>query len=244
MQSTAPGAGPEARWVRDLMRAAATATLATRRKADGWPFASLVQVAADHDGSPLLLLSALAEHTRNLEAEPRVALLFDGTAGLAEPLTGPRLTVLGALEGSALPGHRARYLRRHPGAAAYADFGDFGFYRLVIAEGYLVAGFGRIHSFPAGLLQADTADCAALIAAEAEIITHMNADHGDAVGLYATALLGLPPGAWRMTGVDSEGIDLGLEGRLARFPFAEPVRTPEEARAALVRLVGAARAGG
>ncbi|MGH7184968.1 MAG: pyridoxamine 5'-phosphate oxidase family protein, partial [Pseudomonadota bacterium] len=83
--------------VRRLMRAAGQATLATAlaRDASGRPYASLVLVALDDDGSPILLLSDLADHSRNLQADARAALLFDGTAGLADPLTGPRATVLG-----------------------------------------------------------------------------------------------------------------------------------------------------
>ncbi len=81
---------------RALMRVAETATLATAgRDPAGWPHASLVLVALDHDASPILLLSDLAEHSKNAAGDDRVSLLFDGTAGLAERLTGPRLGVRG-----------------------------------------------------------------------------------------------------------------------------------------------------
>lgn len=131
----------------------------------GQPYASLVLVALDNDGSPILLLSDLADHSRNLKAEPRAALLFDGTAGLKDPLTGPRASVLGRITpvtpgadaGEATrdapgdpPGDttgclRARFLARHPSAATYADFSDFHFYRMTVESAHLVAGFGRIH---------------------------------------------------------------------------------------------------
>ena len=83
-RALAPGAQ-----IRSLMRRLDRATLSTGMAGDsGWPYGSLVMAATDQDGSPLMLLSDLAEHTTNLKADPRVCLLFDGTAGLAEPLTG------------------------------------------------------------------------------------------------------------------------------------------------------------
>src|SRR5207245_5935335 len=99
---------------RRLIRATDKASLATLL--DGAPYASLVLVAVDHDASPILLLSALAEHTRNLAADNRVALLFDGSAGLDEPLSGPRVTVLGRAEATDQPRLTQRFLARHPSA--------------------------------------------------------------------------------------------------------------------------------
>ena len=136
---------------RALMRAQATAALGTTM--DGAPYVSLVLVAFDADGSPLLLLSRLAQHTRNLLADPRVSLLFDGTAGLEDPLTGPRLTVMGAAAVLADPQARARYVARHPSAELYAGFSDFDLYRVTIERGHLVAGFGKIRWVEAGELR-------------------------------------------------------------------------------------------
>ena len=102
-------------------------------------------IAGDRDGAPLLLLSDLAEHSRNIEADDRVSLLIDGTAGLDDPLTGPRLTLLGRVRVSAEPDHRRRFLAAHPGAAQYADFADFAVYRVALDSAHLVAGFGSIH---------------------------------------------------------------------------------------------------
>ena len=130
------------------MRAADRATLATVMRGDqpdaAGPYASLVLVALDHDASPLLLISTLADHTRNLAGDARVSLLFDGTAGLDEPLTGPRVSVQGTAQRTDDPRHRARFLARHPGAAMYAGFKDFAFYRVAVSRAHLVAGFGRI----------------------------------------------------------------------------------------------------
>jgi putative heme iron utilization protein len=233
------------RSVRRLMRAADRGYLATRRRKDAeapdWPYAALVLVAADHDAAPLLLISGLAEHTKDIAADGRVALLIDGTAGLDEPLTGARATLLGRLARTADPRHRARFLARHPGAAMYADFKDFAFYRLAVERAHLVSGFGRIHWIGADALL-DRGDHAALAAAEPEIVAHMNQDHAEALGLYATKLLGLAPGAWKMTGIDAEGLDLRLGGRTARLDFQDRIATAEQARAELVRLATQARA--
>jgi putative heme iron utilization protein len=120
---------------------------------EGRPYVSLVLCALDQDGSPLLLLSDLAQHARNLVADPRVSLLFDGTAGLAERLTGERLTVLGSAALYDDPAARARYLERHPSASFYAGFGDFHLYRVELERGQLVAGFGKIDWIEAGELR-------------------------------------------------------------------------------------------
>jgi putative heme iron utilization protein len=242
-------AGPEAaaspaEQARAVMRALDRATLATVARGGtpeaGAPYASLVLVALDHDASPLLLISQLADHTRNLAADGRVSLLFDGTHGLAEPLTGPRVT----LQGSAAPTDdrrlRARFLARHPGAALYADFRDFGLWRVAPGRAHLVAGFGRIHWIDT--LRCDTAT--ALAEAEPGIIAHMNQDHTDAVQLYATKLCGREGGGWTMTGIDPEGIDLRRSGEVARLAFARAVLDADSARAALVRLVKQARGRG
>jgi putative heme iron utilization protein len=230
---------------RGVMRAVDRASVATVMRGDqpdaGGPYASLVLVALDHDASPLLLISTLADHTRNLAADNRVSLLFDGTAGLDEPLTGLRVTVQGRAARSDAPRHRARFLARHPGAVMYADFKDFAFYRVEVARAHLVAGFGRIHWIAAKDLLFDSSGNEALAEREAGIVEHMNDDHADAVHLYATRLLGRAGEGWRMTGVDPEGADLRLGGRTARLPFAGPVRDADAARVELVRLVKQAR---
>ena len=230
---------------RRVMRAQDRATLATLARPElpdaGAPYASLVLVALDHDASPILLISTLADHTRNIAADPRVSLLFDGTAGLDEPLTGPRVSVQGRAVPTDDQHHRARFLARHPSAAMYAGFKDFAFYRVEVARAHLVAGFGRIHWIEARDLLFDARRMAALADSEAAIVRHMNEDHADAVDLYAVVLLGRTGEGWQMTGVDPEGADLRHGGDVARLPFDKPVRDAETARAELVRLVKRAR---
>lgn len=119
-------------------------TLAVR-EGDKYPFVSLVVPALDTQGYPLLLLSDLSDHVRNLGSDSKVSLLFDGTEGRAEPLTGPRATLLGTVAITDAAADRDAYLTRHPEAELYAGFGDFHFYRFTPSEALLVAGFGRIH---------------------------------------------------------------------------------------------------
>jgi putative heme iron utilization protein len=222
---------------RHLVRSLDRAALASAM--EGMPYASLVLAATAPDGAPLLLLSRLAQHTQNLDREPRASLLFDGTFGLDEPLTGPRVTVIGEarrIDDAAL---KARFVRRHPSAALYASFADFGLFRLEPQRGHLVAGFGKIQWVERdGLI---TAPAPALEAAEEEIVAHINEDHGEAVQLYATRLCGRSGEGWRMTGIDPEGLDLRRAGDVARLPFSGRVETPQNARAELVRLAKAAR---
>ncbi len=227
-----------AREAQRLMRALDRATLAT--SLDGWPYASLVLTAADHDAAPLLLISDLAEHTKNLRRDPHVSLLFDGTAGHADPLTGPRVTVLGEIQPCDEPRLKTRFIARHAAAALYAGFGDFHFYRLAVSRAHLVAGFGRIHWIAADHLLFP-APPAALAAAEPEIVRHMNEEHADTVRLYAHKLLGGTGEGWRLTGLDPEGVDLRQDNTRARLDFAQPVSDAEGARAELVRLAAAAR---
>jgi putative heme iron utilization protein len=228
------------RAARDLIRGLDRAVLAAEGEA-GWPYASLVMVATDHDLSPILLISSLAEHTRAIARDDRVSLLFDGTAGLAQPLTGPRLSLLGRAAPSADGRLKARFIARHPEAVLYASFDDFRVYRVAIDRAHLVGGFGKIHWIAGADLLA--AAPAALVEAEAGIVAHMNEDHAEALDLYATRLLGGSGAGWRMTGIDSEGIDLRREGLVRRLAFDVPVGTAEEARRALVSLVAKARAG-
>jgi putative heme iron utilization protein len=134
--------------VRNLLRAADRAALATSLPAaayQAWPYASLVLMAAATDGSPILFISDLSEHAKNIAADNRVSLLIDGTAGLKDPLTGPRVSILGRAVRADLPELKARFLARHAGAKIYAGFADFHVYRLEATRAHFVAGFGRIH---------------------------------------------------------------------------------------------------
>jgi putative heme iron utilization protein len=230
------------RGVRDLVRGLDRAALGTALPVDGgtWPYASLVLAAVDHDLSPILLLSDLAEHTKAIAADDRVSLLFDGTHGLDQPLTGPRVTLVGRAARTDDARLARRFLARHPDAEMYAGFKDFHFYRVAVERAHLVAGFGKIRWLSAAELNAVPAS--GLADAEPGIVSHMNEDHADAVQLYAGKLLGLGGSDWRMTGIDAEGIDLRQGGQVARLAFETPLGAASEARKVLVALVGKARA--
>lgn len=229
---------------RRLMRSQPAAVLSTGMGGDGWPYGSLVLTAVDHAARPILLISTLAEHTKNLMRDGRVSLLFDGTAEYRERLTGPRVTVLGRAEKTGDPADRARFVARHPSAGLYAGFGDFAFWRIEPERAHIVAGFGKIDWVEKADLLTDASDAGELAAAEADITAHMNADHSDAVGLYANVLCGRPGVGWRITGVDPEGADLARSGDHCRIEFGRTVTNAEEARAELVRLVMRARNSG
>src|SRR5262249_12916996 len=176
------------------------------------PSPLLVLLAADQAPPPTLLLPVLADPAGALAADARLSLLIDGTAGHDDPLTGPRLTLLGTAEQTAAPEAARRFLARHKAAELYAGFADFRFYRVAVSRAHLVAGFGRIHWLESAAVGFDAGGSAALATHEPDIVAHMNADHGAAVEVLATRLAGGAGTGWRMTGIDPEGCDLGRPG--------------------------------
>jgi len=232
MAEPAPDAPPSktpAQRARAAMRGADRATLATSQ--DSWPFASLVLATLDHDGTPLLLISDLSEHAKNIKGDRRVSLLFDGTQGLEDPLSGPRVTVLGEAAVIADERLRQRFLARHPSAELYAGFGDFHLHRIAVARAHLVAGFGRIHWIEARELLVPPEP--AFAADEAALLADLNGDA--AMVNIAVHALGLDGSGWRISGIDPDGLDLRRGGRTARATFTTPALTSVAARQALAR---------
>jgi len=236
-------------FARELVRGGATGSLATVDRGNGPPHASFVTYGLDPSCRPVLLLSQLAQHTRNILADGKVALLVSASSTAPsddplanDPLAGDRVTLRGVVAPTDHQQDRARFLARHPSAMEYADFGDFGFWRMTVQSAHLVGGFGRIETFDGATWPPAVADASALFDGEADIVAHMNEDHADAVEAYATGLLGEAGGDWRMTGIDPWGADLRRAGRTARLAFEMPIRTPTAARAMLVSLVKKARA--
>ncbi|HZP69793.1 MAG TPA: DUF2470 domain-containing protein [Pseudolabrys sp.] len=223
-----------------LLREARSGALATLMPGSGDPYCSLVNVATTAAGLPLLLLSRLALHTRNILADARVSLMLDERKE-GDPLEGARVMIMGRCVEESDRAASDSYLRRHPDAGAYARFADFSFYRIEIARAHLVAGFGRIVDLNAQDILTDVSDAKALVDAEADAIAHMNADHADACRLYATKLLGAADGAWRCVGIDPEGLEL-QDGRIAlRLVFPRRVTAPGPLRATLKDLADEAR---
>lgn len=224
---------------RRLLRSIRTATLATLTET-GAPFATLTTLATDFDGAPILLLSGLSHHTRNLERDGRCSLLL-AQGGRGDPLAHPRLTLVATAARIRSPEARARFLARNPKAQLYADFPDFSFWRAEIEAVHLNGGFARAADFGPKALLTDLAGAETLLAAEADILAHMNADHADALALYAEKLAGAGAGAWRASGIDPDGLDLISGDATARVAFPGRVSGPEEARMALVELAKLAR---
>jgi putative heme iron utilization protein len=231
------------RAAKKLMRETRSGALATLMAGSGDPYCSLVNVASAADGSPLLLISRLALHTKNILADPRVSLMLDERKE-GDPLEGARVMLMGRALITDDPEARRRYLARQPEAEMFAGFGDFAFYRIDLVGAHLVAGFGRIVDLKPVDLLTDVLDADAMVAAETEVIEHMNRDHPDAVRLYATRLLGAAEGDWRVVGCDPEGLEL-QNGRTAlRLPFPDRVRTPGVLRQVLKNMAEEARATG
>ena len=224
-----------------LMRETRSGALATLMTGSGDPYCSLVNVATATDGSPLLLISRLALHTKNILADARVSLMLDERKE-GDPLQGARIMLMGTAATTDDPDLRRRYLDRQPEAEMFAGFADFAFYRVTLKAAHLVAGFGRIVDLTPQDILTETADAAELVAAEPEILTHMNDDHADAIRLYATKLLGAPDGEWRCVGCDPEGLELQLDRAALRLPFPQRVRAPGVLRVVLKQLADAARA--
>ncbi len=248
LPETAPNAAPDfdpKAVARGLLRATRAGSVATLDRNTGYPFASLVNVATDVDGSPLILVSRLSTHTANLEADGRASILL-AAAGKGDPLAHPRVTVLGtfarlARDDPREPLVRQRFLARHPKSELYAGFADFSFWRLAVVSAHLNGGFARAADLRAVDVLTNVSDADGLIAAEQGAITHMNADHADAVRLYATKLLGADDGAWRLTGLDPDGLDLARGDLTLRLPFRERVTTAEQLRKTVVELAAKAR---
>lgn len=225
---------------RRLVRSSLKAALATLE--DGHPYASLVLAATEPDGAPILLISRLAVHTRNLEKDARATLLFDGTSDDADPLSGARVTLRGEFKKINNDSALRRFVARHPAAEGYASFPDFAIYRMQISNAHFIGGFGRIVDVAGGELLTALDGAQSLIDAEPEILAHMNTDHADAVALYARRLAQVPGDDWRMTGIDPDGLDLVRGAQGVRIWFETPIRTPGEARRMLAELAAKARA--
>jgi hypothetical protein len=239
MQNT-PDFDPAAA-ARKLMREARSGALATLTPGSADPYCSLVNVATAADGSPLLLISRLAVHTRNILADPRVSLMLDERKQ-GDPLQGARVTLAGTAARTESADARRRYLARQPEAEMFAGFGDFSFYEIALKGAHLVAGFGRIVDLKPADLLTDLSGAEALLEAEAGAVAHMNEDHAETLRLYATKLLGAPDGAWRCVGCDPDGLDLQLERTALRLPFPQRVSQPGVLRAVLKQLAEQARA--
>jgi heme iron utilization protein len=243
MQPRNPAA-PEQRYdavgeAKRLLRAIRAGCLATLDDA-GAPFATLVNVATAPDGAPVLLMSTLAAHTRNLEARPQASILL-AQSGKGDPLAHPRLSAQGTLARDPDPALRARFLARHPKSELYAGFADFSFWRMQVGGFHLNGGFARAADFAPHDILTDLTGAEGLLAVERDALDHLNNDHAETLRLYAAKLDGQPDMRWRATGLDPEGLDLSAGDRTARIPFPQRVMTATSLRVTLADLAASAR---
>lgn len=224
---------------RRLARGQTSAVLSTlSQRLAGYPFGSVAPYVLDHAGRPVLLISDLAEHTRNLKADPRCSLIVQPFSDDMHA-TG-RVTVIG--EAKPLPQKDAlgpRYLRHHPQAEGYFAMHDFAFWRIEPLRIRYIGGFGRIHWIEADAYLLPEGP---LAAQEADILAHMNAAHVHNLVAYCRHVHGIEAKTVEMIGIDPDGFDLRADGRRLRFDFPSPVRDASEARAALAELARQCRA--
>jgi putative heme iron utilization protein len=232
-----------AKVARSLLRRSRQGALATLMAGSGDPYCSLVNVASYPDGSPVLLISRLALHTRNILGDSRVSLMLDERVE-GDPLEGSRIMLAGRAEEARgddeLAILRRRYLNAHPSAEAFVNFNDFSFFLIRPGGAHLVAGFGRIVDLKPEQFLADIST--ALLEAEQGAIDHMNTDHRDTMNLYATKLLGAHVSDWRCTGCDPDGIDMQAGSTTLRLDFPRRIVTAAALREVLKELADLARA--
>jgi putative heme iron utilization protein len=238
----------DAERARTLVAGIATGTLSTIAiEPAGYPYGSFVTAAFD-GGNPVFLISALAEHTHNLERDARASLLV-AEGGSDDPLANGRVTMLGecrriATDGPELPHARDRFLAAHPNARYYADFRDFAFWKLRVDAVRYIGGYGRMSWIPT--VEWHAAEPDPLRRSAAGIVEHMNADHPDALVEYCTAFSKAPGiSSASMTSIDRYGFEMSAKTpdgpRPVRLAFHRPVSTPAEARAALIAMLIEAR---
>lgn len=225
---------------RGFLRTTRSAVLSTHSaRFEGYPFGSIAPFVLDHDGNPLILISTIAEHTKNIQKDPRVSLIaFDPAS--PDMQAGARMTLLGEAkvadkqDGSL----RSRYLRYFPQAEQYFDMHDFLFHRILVTQARYIGGFGKIHWIPGEELRPAANQ---LAGQETAIIDHMNADHTDSLRAYCFHVHGVETVNAVMSGIDTDGFDVRADEKLLRFTFDEPVTEAQSARAALVAMSKAAR---
>jgi len=228
---------PPSLQARQLIRRSGKACLATLDRNDGSPYASLVLFAPLADASPVMLLSDLAEHTRNIATSSACSLMIDGIDDGSETMAGMRLTLQGHISKIEDKVATKRFITRHPEAAIYAGFTDFNLYRVTPDRLHLIGGFGMIHWIDANEVLASAPE---LDVAADEIIEHMNTDHADAILAYAKAH-GQRGENWRMIGIDTDGIDLHDGIKYLRLQTGERMMSPGDARRSLAALAQKSR---
>lgn len=227
---------------KQFLRSAERGVLSTHSiKMAGYPFGSVAPFVVDHSGAPIILISTIAEHTKNIIHDPKVSLMVLNDE--ADMQANARLTLIGeaamADKNDALL--RARYLRYQPQAASYFEMHDFNFYRIHIKQARYIAGFGKMGWLEGDALNTplDESDTP-LATQEAGIIEHMNADHVHSMLAYSQHFHGMRGDTAQMLGIDTDGFDVTLmtdeRPQRLRFNFDQPIQNAGDARKALVEM--------
>lgn len=228
-----------AREARQMLRAHRYGALCTlSKKFDGHPFGSITPYLVDHDGSLIILISTLAEHTKNILHDPRLSLITHNQDSPNIQTQG-RVTVVGTAQIITDKGTAGtRYLRYFPEAQSYFDTHDFSFYRIMPQSLRYIGGFGKIH-----WVEADSylVPPYPLIQQENDAISHMNSDHRNAMSLYCQHFHKIEVLHVEMLGIDCDGFDVRADEKILRFNFPEMVLDAQQARHALVSMSRAAR---
>jgi heme iron utilization protein len=225
-----------------LIRGSRHAALSVLEPVTGHPIVSRTLVATDSVGRPIILVSALSSHTKALLADARAGLLF-GEPGKGDPLAHPRISLKCRAEhitrdSSELPALR----RRFPKSELYIDFPDFSFFRLLPLAASLNGGFGKAYELSGDDLDIASPAASALADMEEGALVHMNADHSDAIDLYAAHLAGEKESGWRICGIDPAGFEIQRGDQLRRIRFPKLLDDAGDLRRALAELAKSARA--
>ncbi len=239
-----PAFAERARTLVYLGRIGSLSTLS--RKQPGFPFGSLMPYGLDDHGRPIFLISTMAMHTQNLQADSRASLLVTQESSDSEPLGASRVTLVGNVlpaPDAEVAETRKLYLARHANSKYWVDFEDFSFYRMKVVDVYYVGGFGVMGWVSAAEYDGSQPD--PLADSMAGIIQHMNTDHKDALVLLARKFARIESQEATMTAVDRLGFHVRLKTqdgiRGARIAFLQEVSNPAEARKVLVEMVQQAR---
>ena len=232
---------------RQMLRAHRYGVLSTlSKKFDGYPFGSITPYLVDHDASLLILISTLAEHTKNILQDPRVSLIAHDQHNPHIQSQG-RITVVGnaapEADGGAEPEPdreqaALRYQRYFPESQAYFAMHDFSFYRIRPIAIRYIGGFGRIHWVD---MENYVVPPYPLIEQESDVIAHMNSDHQDTMRNYCQHFHQCAALDVAMLGIDIDGFDVRADGKVWRFDFAQPVMDAQQARTALVEMARVAK---
>ncbi len=248
---------------RQLVRSSSKGYLSTQFNPDSFkskkinsnksfPYSTYTLTAFDYDSSPILLLSDLSEHTINVKNHNLVSLMLceeqklysffpqfeNSTFDYEDPMSRPRITLIGNLKKTKSPNHKKRFLLRHPASKFYSGFADMNFYKLEVIGAHLIGGFASVKWFSKeDLIYKDFLNFENY---ESSVISHMNECHQDSIDLYVSKLIKLPKSEskknWKLVGIDPDGFDLRLKEKITRYFFEKKITNAEKLRGLFVGL--------